>query len=77
MDNKDKLVLVFREVFGEVITSEEISELSQNTFSDWDSLNHLNVIISIENKFDLDILPEDMVNLNSFEKIYQYLENIK
>ena len=41
---------------------------------DWDSINHLNLIISIESKFNIDISPEDFQYLYSdFETILKYI----
>ena len=35
----------------------------------WDSINHINLILSIESKFKIKITPEQNYNLNSYKKI--------
>ncbi len=40
-------------------------ELNVKTSSTWDSLNHLNLILAIEEEFEIEIAPEDFPTLHS------------
>lgn len=75
MENKIRLEKVFKEIFLEKLKSIEVTDVDQNNFEIWDSLNHLNLVIAIEQEFNVEIEPEEMAELNSFIKIMSFLEN--
>jgi acyl carrier protein len=49
---------------------------SQSTIKEWDSLRHLNLIVEIEDKFNVSFEPEEIGEMTSVEKILNYL-NLK
>ncbi len=51
---------------GEVIGRENISE--------WDSLKHMELLFSIEEKFDMQFTEEELAQMNSLEQIVTRLE---
>lgn len=72
---KAKLKEIFIDVFdldpfvqGKNITIEKITS--------WDSLSHINLIIAIENKFNVEIAPEEIPFLYSdYNSILEYLKS--
>jgi len=57
-------------IFSEVLEIDSIdSNSSLNNTENWDSLNHLILISRIEDEFQITFTPEEIENLNSFEKI--------
>jgi acyl carrier protein len=40
----------------------------------WDSLQHLNLILALEQEFDLQFEPEEIEKMNSLEQIIRVLE---
>lgn len=42
---------------------------SQNTCEKWDSLHHLNLIVELEDAFDMEFEPEEIAEMKSFEKV--------
>ena len=59
MNTYDKLNEVFREVFDD----DEISLTPETTADDiegWDSLSHVNLIIAVEMKFDIEFLQKEI-----------------
>ncbi len=48
-------------------------ELTQSNIPNWDSVNHLNLIIEFENNFLIDIEPEEIVKMHDFNNIYEIL----
>jgi acyl carrier protein len=48
-------------------------ELTQSNIPNWDSVNHLNLIIEFENNFLIDIEPEEIVKMDDFNNIYEIL----
>ena len=55
------------------IPTEEISDsFSMNDSDAWDSLKHMELIVSIENKFNVDLSADDiveMIDIKSIKKI--------
>jgi len=45
----------------------EITDLNENTsmndLKNWDSLNHLNLIIALEEEFDLDFIDDEVIKM--------------
>jgi len=73
MKNLDtKLNEIFSAVFK--IKNSKINIASYKNTKNWDSLNHLNLILSIESNFKIKIDPEISINLLSYEKIRKYLK---
>lgn len=51
-------------------------EISQYNCERWDSLNHLNVIVALEEEFDLSFEPEDITSMNSLDIICSKIERL-
>ena len=63
---RDRLIEVFKRTF-EV---EKVNEnTSQKNLENWDSLNHINLVIEIENEFEISIEPEEMDEMKDFKTI--------
>jgi acyl carrier protein len=56
---------------------QEISNLneysSQSNISNWDSLRHLSLIVSIEDEFSISIADDEVNQLKDFKSIYEYV----
>ena len=50
---------------------------SQKDISKWDSLQHLNLIVEIEDKYDISIDPEDISVMITIEKIVEVVNKYK
>ena len=66
------------EIFHDILQIDlEFNEINSDN-SSWDSLAHLNIIIAIEEEFDVDIPPEDFAMLHSnLNDIIKYIKNKK
>jgi len=63
------------EVFKRTLKLNEVTEhISQKNCLKWDSLNHLNLIIEIEEEFDLSFEPEEIAEMKSFEIIERLIK---
>ncbi len=68
-----KLAEVFEDILGSERQATEIS--TENTAS-WDSLNHLNLILAIEEEFEITIPPEDFPALYAdFATVLAYIKD--
>lgn len=46
-------------------------ETSQKTCEKWDSLNHLNLIVELEDAFDMEFDPEEIAEMKSFKAVIE------
>lgn len=65
MDHVEKLKEIFSNLF--LISSNDIhNKLSQDEVSNWDSMQHLNLILAIEEEFSISISPEEATEMLNF-----------
>ena len=57
---------VFVEVFA-VEVSALTNDFSKDTVAEWDSVHQLNIVVCLEETFDIMFDPEDIMGLNSYE----------
>lgn len=58
-------------------SSELDIESSSETVSNWDSINHINLILALEEEFDIDIDDEDISTLFNIKNIVSLIEDKK
>lgn len=67
---QDKVINILRVV----LDNNDITEsVTQENCENWDSLRHLNLIIALENEFNVSIEPEEIAKMKSFKKIVEIL----
>ena len=69
----DRLEKVFCNIFHDV-PPVEIRQLTKRNAAHWDSLAQLNLIISIEEEFDIQIQTEEGVDVTSFASALALLQ---
>ena len=69
----DKLEILFKNTFS--IKDEDINKASQNNLKNWDSINHMNLILAIEKEFDITLDNNDVVKLSDFKSCFQLIKN--
>jgi acyl carrier protein len=71
---KEKLLQILKDT----LENEGISQnVSQENCDEWDSMAHLNIIIAIEDEFDVSVEPDDIVRLSSFDDLCNYINKVK
>jgi acyl carrier protein len=69
---KDKIISILQKVFE----LEQVDEnASQQSIEKWDSLGHLNLIVALEEEFDVSFEPEDIAKMTSVQIIINKVEN--
>ena len=68
-----RLKNIFEKNFNQKISKVDELEFGKN--KKWDSLRHIQIIISIEKEFDIKIKTSDVGQLTSFHKIKKYIIN--
>ena len=69
----DKLEILFKNTFS--IKDEDINKASQNNLKNWDSINHMNLILAIEKEFDITLDNNDVIKLSDFRSCFQLITN--
>ena len=71
MNLEDKVLEIMREVFE----MENVStDASQKNCERWDSLHHLSLASELEEAFDIDLEPEEIVDMTDFSRVIALLE---
>ena len=65
---KEQIKKIMTEVF-EIESSLVNDKISQKNTGQWDSLNHLNLIVEIEEEFDVSFTPEQIGSMTTLEII--------
>ena len=69
-----KLIQLLMDLFN--INEEEANNASMNSISTWDSLSHIELMMTIEEEFNIPkITPKEIVSMTSTESIKQILKN--
>ena len=69
-----------KSVMAEVFEIDEATiqdDASQKTVSEWDSLQHLNLMVELEDKFDVSFEPEEIGDMTTLAKIVETIEKMK
>lgn len=75
MNNKEKLNQILASVFN--VPLEEINnETSPDSIDNWDSLNHLNLVIALEEGFGVSFTEEQTVEILNYELIIMTLREL-
>ncbi|MDR0630697.1 MAG: acyl carrier protein [Holosporales bacterium] len=69
---KDRIKKVMKRVFN---LQEIPDDISQSNCAEWDSMNHLNLVVELEEEFDVSFEPEDIAEMKSLKRIEIKLNN--
>lgn len=72
-NNREKYDLVFKESFG-IEKSKMGAQLEYNSISAWDSVGHMGLIAAMEEKFEIMMEMDDIIDFSSFEKGMEILK---
>ena len=67
---EEKILEILRQVLG---IEDLDATCSQTTCEAWDSLHHLNLVVELEDAFDVTFEPEEIVVMKSVEDIKKLL----
>tara|TARA_Y100000590_G_scaffold174958_1_gene199955 strand:- start:167 stop:418 length:252 start_codon:yes stop_codon:yes gene_type:complete len=80
MNNSENIEKKLKKIFVETfnIKDKEINiNSSMKNIDKWDSLNHIGLINSIEQVFDLSFKDEEVINMTNFKKIIIKIKQYK
>ena len=67
-----KLLDIMNEIFE---TSGLDTSVSQSSCETWDSLHHLNLIMALEEEFDVEFEPEEIAKMTDFSSVKSMIES--
>ncbi len=69
---KEQILEIMRQLFedGDIDTS-----CAQDNCEAWDSLHHLNLIVELEEAFNIEFEPEEIAAMRSFSKVLEVVES--
>jgi len=50
-------------------------DISQQNCDKWDSMNHLNLVVELEEEFNVSFEPEEIAEMKSLDKIQESISN--
>ncbi len=66
------------EIFRMIFNNEEINiHTKKEDIQNWDSMNHLRLIMEIEEVYAIELEPEDMVLMNSVQSVLSIVQTKK
>ena len=65
---KERILKIMAEVF-EMNTQDFPDSINQEHIDNWDSLRHLNLVVELEEAFEVSYEPEEIAVMTSIEKI--------
>jgi acyl carrier protein len=71
---KEKIILIMQRVFN---VDHIADNVSRETMEKWDSLQHLNMVMAMEEVFDMAFEPEEIAAMDSIDKIIAIIEKRK
>lgn len=74
---RENIMLEVQEIFREVFDDEEIvltEEMSSADLEDWDSIEHINIVLQLEQHFGIKVDMGEMVELNTIGNIVNIIE---
>lgn len=67
-----------KDVFKRVLNITDVPDnLSQQNCENWDSLRHLNLIVELEDAFDVSFEPEDIAEMKDLDAVLKKIEILK
>ena len=70
---EDRLRQVMSQIF-KVPLDQINDETKVETIEAWDSLNHINLVLALEQEFKTTFAPEEIISMVSFEEIQEILK---
>jgi acyl carrier protein len=72
-----KIDSILKEIFKDIlkINNNEINSIDQNKSKNWDSVNHMNLILEIERRFDIILDENDVIKIKDYKSCHKLINN--
>ncbi len=76
MENlKEEIKKIMEEIFGVSLKNLKDEDISEAKIENWDSLSHVNLMMALEQKFNVKLSLEEIEKLRDLESIYQTIKS--
>lgn len=75
MPIRQRLRPVFMDAFGLPVDA-DVDDMQQHLSEGWDSLGHMTLVVAIEDEFQVELEPDALIELDSFEKAVELLRRL-
>jgi len=65
------------DILSEILECDDIEMIKNNQFMEfesWDSLNHVRLILKLEEEFEMKLSGEEIVKINSYDSLKKVIE---
>ncbi len=69
---EERIIEIMKSVFN---TEDVTPATNQNNCDKWDSLHHLNLIVELEDAFDMEFEPEEIAEMKSVAAVKKVIES--
>lgn len=70
---EQEIIRIMQQVFAPCTIT---AAISQSTCDKWDSLNHLNLVTALEEVFDVDLEPEQIAAMQSYDDVVRIMKGM-
>lgn len=72
-EDRARLIACFAAVFP-TLSMEEIGAARPERVAAWDSVAHVTLLVVVEQEFGIQVAPEDIEHLTTFDAVLEYVE---
>ena len=69
MDNEIK------EIMEDILKIKVNNNSNRQNTDEWDSFNHLDILVNVEKKYDISFSPEEMAEINSYKDLCEIVKS--
>ncbi|MWV61800.1 acyl carrier protein [Helicobacter saguini] len=66
-----------RDILGEILGVEIYDDIAMSNCKEWTSLAHIDIIMSLEEEFEISFKQDDLVNLTSLKALVDSIKELK
>ena len=73
---KEEIYNIVQEIFRDIFDDDELviqDSTNSSTIEDWDSLNHINLVVAIESEFSIKFKLEELSNLKDVKDMVDFI----
>ena len=76
MNNPDKIIFQIISRYIDLETNKLNKNISIENTPEWDSIAHMQIVSELSKIYNFELNPENIMNLNSFSSIKDYLQKL-
>lgn len=72
-----KIDALLKEIFRDIlkVKSDELDLIDHNNSKNWDSVNHMNLILELERRFNIILDENDVIKIKDYKSCHKLIKN--